>query len=218
MIKNSLVQVIGLCWCLWGGFSPGCSAAADLCQQNQHQASPDSTEPLLAFESEHIRLVVVGDSLQVDGLYRFVCGHSEAKSTILFYPFPCDSLLGGARMVSLAGRPFGGEWQPLRFKDYYPQAWGASWQIPLSPRDRYEVRAVYTQALKTEYGRYIVTTTGNWRDPLKTARFEISLPAGAVPASFSFPFERHESDGEVLYVFEVNNFRPDRDVIFTWTR
>lgn len=202
--------------CFVAGFVLLCLVATSLDRQVGNQPTTSPRAPSLVFDSEHICLTVVGDSLEVEGLYRFDCGNADAGITTLFYPFPRDSAMGGARMVSLDGRQPGGSWQPLRFKDYWPQIWAARWWIPLDGSAMYEVRAVYTQALLANYGRYIVTTTGAWRHPLRHARFEINLPAGAVPASFSFPFECIETDGKVRYVFEAENFRPDRDVIFTW--
>ena len=55
----------------------------------------------VSFDSERVKLTVISDTLEVHGTYYLVCRRSGA-SVSLFYPFPCDSLLGGARMVSLS--------------------------------------------------------------------------------------------------------------------
>jgi hypothetical protein len=195
-----------------------CLTAAALARPPGDPSAPPPAAPPLVFASELIRLTVDGDTLRVEGMYRFDRRPTGATSTPLFYPFPRDSLLGAARMVSLAGRSPGGEWEPLPFRDHTPQVRGATWRIPLDGGDRYEVRAEYVQALLDDYGRYIVTTTRAWPLPLREARFEIVLPPGAEPVSFSFPFAREEAAEGVVYVHEAADFRPDRDIVFTWRR
>ncbi len=179
-------------------------------------ATGSTGESGLVFKSERIRLTVEGDSLRVEGLYRFAYPPDSASHVTLFYPFPRDSLLGDARMVSLRGRSPGAPWQILEFTGQRPGGRGVFWRMPLDEGGHYEVDAVYVQELRDRYGRYIVTTTGQWEFPLAEARFEIVLPAGARPEFFSFPFERVEGTDPSVYSFVARDFAPDRDIVFTW--
>lgn len=170
----------------------------------------------LQFDSELIRLHIVADSLEVDGIYRFLCDARGIPEMSLFYPYPQDSLLGGARMLRLEARAPRGAWQPARFEEI-PRASGGRWWVPLDLGDSLEVRCIYRQALRTTYARYIVTTTRHWQKPLARARFEIYLPQGVSPTRFSFPFQVTQEAGVRCYVYETEHFMPAEDIIVEWT-
>jgi hypothetical protein len=176
---------------------------------------PTSWFPL-EFHSEIIKLSVEGDSLTVEGLYRFISKPTELEYTGLFYPYPADSLLGRAHMVALQARdPIQG-WVDLIHKEAKIPP-GSDWKVPLGVADTLEIRAVYRQHILASYARYIVTSTKAWQQPLRWARFEIRLPEGAEPGDFSFPFERREDEGGVFYHYEAVDFFPDRDIIVEWS-
>jgi hypothetical protein len=176
---------------------------------------PGFTGLPLQFDSELIRLYIVADSLEVDGIYRFLCDAQGAPQMTLFYPYPQDSLLGGARMLLLEARAPRGVWQPARFEEM-PAAHGGRWWVPLDLGDSLEVRCIYRQARRTNYARYIVTTTRHWQRPLSHARFEIYLPVGATPTSFSFPFRPQEDGAMRYYVYETEQFMPAQDITVEW--
>ncbi len=178
-------------------------------------AGPLTAEPPLRFHSEVITLRVLPDTLEVAGDYRFVCNPSFQETMRLFYPYPADSLLGGARMVSLHGREPGDEWRVLEYWDDRPFK-GVRWTVPVPHGDTLDVRAVYRQTIRSTYARYIVTSTKKWADPLETARFIIHLPEGAKPTAFSYDFEPATVEGVTAYVYEATDFWPDRDIIVEW--
>jgi hypothetical protein len=170
----------------------------------------------LRFESEVVRLLVAPDSVTVDGLYVMSCAPDAEGSTALFYPYPRDARLGGARSLELTVRVRPDTaWRAAPFREI-ADGRGARWQLPLSPGDTLEVHTVYKQALRANFARYIVTTTSGWEHPLRHARFEITLPENAEPVSFSFPFERCDRDGRRVWCYEATGFRPDRDIDVSW--
>ena len=169
----------------------------------------------LIFDSESIRLDIVGDSLEVRGTYVLLCRTPVEESIPLFYPFPSDSLLGGARMVSLAFRAGVDSSAPARWEEL-PLASGVRWWLPPCRGDSIVAEAVYRQKIKADYARYIVTTTRVWGRPLRRASFEIRLPPGAEPLDFSFPFERRGERGESYYAYQAQDFFPDRDIVVRW--
>jgi hypothetical protein len=176
-------------------------------------SSHDATT--IRFDSETVRLYVLGDSLEVWGLYRFDCGAAIGSPVDLAYPYPVDSLLGGVRPVSLDYRVAGGDWRPLERSDVLRKM-VSFWSLPPCGGRGLEVRAIYRQELLTSYARYIVTTTPGWGRPLRSAVFEIHLPEGAEPGEFSYPFERVSPDDELFYKYEATDFMPDRDITVTW--
>jgi hypothetical protein len=171
------------------------------------QAAPGA----LRFDSESIRLEVCGDTLRVEGIYRFLAT-SPREPLALFYPYPVDSLLGEAWTESLAWRPTpAAPWTPLA-EGTRPARDGVIWILPLGGSDRVEARTVYCQRLLARYARYIVTTTQAWPEPLREARFELILPPGMQLVESSFPFVR---EGE-HWVYETCDFMPAVDVIVRW--
>ena len=169
----------------------------------------------LRFDSEIIKLSVVGDSLEVDGTYLLACQSPFDRPIALFYPFPVDSLLGGARMIDGRARVGAKPWEPLRFQAI-PGRDGVRWWVPPSDGDTITVQGRYRQAIRERYARYIVTTTRAWDRPLRHARFEIRLPGGAEPVEFSFPFVPTSDSVGVVFVWETDGFYPDRDITVRW--
>jgi hypothetical protein len=193
--------------------------AGDLCAERGNQGRPPlpaGSEAPLVFDSEVVRLLVGPDSVEVEGTYRFSCSPAAPEFVTLFYPYPLDSLLGGAKGVSLECRTRGGAWLNAWYRDL-PSGAGAAWRVPVSAGGDLEVRAVYRQALLAPYARYIVTTTRAWSSPLKQARFEIYLPSGARPVQFSYPFELETRGAGPCYVYEVRDFWPNEDIVVEWT-
>lgn len=169
----------------------------------------------LVFDSERIVLEVLGDSLEVRGSYLLRCQGRGGASIPLVYPFPQDSLLGGWRFVSLTVRPGpAAAATPARW-DALPGRAAVRWWLPPCASDTLIAEAVYRQALRGDYARYIVITTQAWERPLKRAAFEIRLPAGVEPVEFSFPFAASEGEAGV-YRYEATDFLPDRDIILRW--
>jgi hypothetical protein len=169
----------------------------------------------LVFDSERVTLEVLGDSLEVRGSYLLRCQGRGGASIALVYPFPQDSLLGGWRFISLAVRPgLAGAATPACW-DALPGRAAVRWWLPPCASDTLVAEAVYRQALRGDYARYIVTTTQAWERPLRRAAFEIRLPAGVEPVEFSFPFAASEGEAGV-YRYEATNFLPDRDITLRW--
>lgn len=193
----------------------GCWQGGGLAWTKPTGRNTDPRGAQLEFDSEVVRLFVEADSLEVEGVYRFLCYPSDVEFMGLYFPYPADSLLGEAHTVCVEYRAQGGPWSPMEFIEM-PQGVGARWKVPLNLADTLEVRTVYRQALLASYARYIVTTTSAWRNPLTYARFEIHLPKGARPLELSFPFKPKTLDGRTVYVYEASDFMPTRDVTVRW--
>lgn len=178
---------------------------------------PLATSFPMAFDSEWVRLYIQEDTVEVRGTYWLLCRRRLDHPLPLFYPFPQDSLLGGARLVSAQARSGGAAPQSLRVDDL-PQAPGVRLWAPPCTADTLRIDAVYRQQARAGYARYVVTTTRAWDRPLRRARFEIHLPRGAHPVGFSFPFRAQESDSGGPYIFEADSFLPDHDIEVRWTR
>lgn len=157
-------------------------------------------------------MLVAGDSLEVQGLYRFVNRADRVVPLSLFYPFPADSLLGPAHMVSLVASP---DSAVVSYTETTHRL-GAIWRLRVPASDMLVVRCVYRQRLLGRFARYIVTTTLAWQEPLRHARFEIVLPEGARAPTFSYPFRERPGLVPPAYVFEVRDFLPEAEIEVRW--
>ena len=157
---------------------------------------------------------MAGDSLEVDGTYWLVCGREGGTLGIL-YPFPADPRMGEARAVRLEIRAPGGAWAPVDFAAL-PNGAALRCQVPLLAADTLEFHAVYRQALRENYGRYIVTTTRAWGRPLRRARFTFTPPPGMRLASASYPFELEEGAEPTRYAYQADGFWPAEDILVEW--
>jgi hypothetical protein len=181
------------------------------------RAAGNPTGLPLRFHSEDVRLYVEPDSLRVEGTYWFVDAGKGGGPSALFYPYPADSLLGGARTLSLEARPAGGgAWRAQHFTEMGRNL-GARWLLTGDFGDTIEVHTIYRQALRASYARYVVTTTRAWAAPLSRAYFEIHLPPGVRPERFSFPFREVASPDGPYFVYEARDFLPDRDIVVQWS-
>lgn len=176
-------------------------------------AAPREVAPI-EFRSERVKLAIDGDSLTVDGTYRFRVAPGGPRVPI-FYPFPREARLGDARMVSLAARAASGAWQPLAWREA-PAGSGVTWLLPDGLGAAPEVRAVYRQGLRGRWARYIVTTTAAWGRPLDRARFEVTLPEGARPRDATLALHAERIGGRRVWVHEARRFAPERDVDVAW--
>jgi hypothetical protein len=171
----------------------------------------------IVFDAEWVRLDVAGDSLEVHGTFLFLCREPVDEPVPLFFPFPRDSLLGEARMISLGFHAGGETPVPGRWEEV-PGIPGVRWWIPPCAGDSVVADFVYRQEIREEYARYIVTSARVWGRPLRHAAFEIRLPPGAEPIEFSYPFERRDAGGGNRWAWETEGFFPNRDVVVRWHR
>jgi hypothetical protein len=174
-------------------------------------------ESWLIFDAEWVRLDVEGESLVVRGTFLLLCREPIEESVPLFFPFPRDSLLGEARMVSLRFRVAGDARGPGRWEEV-PGNSGVRWWMPPCRGDSLVAEFVYRQEIHAEYARYIVTSARLWGRPLRYAAFEIGLPPGVEPLDFSYPFERRVGGEGTYYSWETEEFFPDRDIVVRWRR
>lgn len=178
-------------------------------------AADDPSAGRLEFDSEEIVIDVRGDAVEVTGTYHFRIVGGAVPAQPVLYPYPEDPLLGEARTLRLEYRRPDGRWAPLAFEELPPR--GVRWRLPASAADTLTVRTVYRQAMRSNYARYIVTTTQAWGQPLRKARFEIRLPPGAKDPEFSHPF-RPKGPSVRVWTYQATHFLPREDIVVRYRR
>ena len=197
-----------------GRFLAGAALTAAIACFGCGEPRPGSGISPLRFDREVVRLRVDRDTLEVEGIYGMTCASARTPVAFLFYPYPRESGLGEARTLLVECRGREGPWRPLPFLER--PSFGARWTVPLDLGDTLVIRTVYRQALHGTRARYIVSTTRDWDRPLTRARFEIRLPDGAEPIRFSHAFAPEPGPEGTVYVYEAEDFWPDRDITVTW--
>lgn len=206
--------LLAILWFAWMG-APSATLGTDQGKSgNLSSDSPGGQVPL-QFHSERIRIDVRGDSVEVDGLYRFLSTGSRRPTMTLLFPYPEDSLFGGARTALLEEVVEDGRRRDLRFEEL-ASGRGALWFLDVPEGDTLLVRTVYRQQILGCFARYIVTTTGFWSRPLVHARFEVFLPPEVEAPSFSYPFEVDPERDPRVWVYEASDFLPEEDIEIRW--
>lgn len=178
-------------------------------------AAEDRPSGRLEFDSEEIVIDVRGELVEVTGTYHFRVAGGAVPAQPMLYPYPEDPLLGEARTLRLEWQRSDGRWTPLAFEELPPR--GVRWRLPATTSDTITVRTVYRQAMRSNYVRYIVTTTQAWGQPLRKASFEVRLPPGAKDPRFSYPF-RPKGPSVQVWTYEATEFLPREDIVVRYRR
>jgi hypothetical protein len=151
------------------------------------------------------------DTVAVYGEYFFTNPDSTQASTSLYYPFPVDSISTYPFSISVADKKS----STVMYYEESPQ--GVLFNFPVQGGDTSIISVSYKQKVKRQTGRYILTTTANWGEPLGNSRYSVRIPS-----AYTLSYLSYERDSVIrkknhlVYCFFKTNFMPDRDLIFTW--
>jgi hypothetical protein len=141
----------------------------------------------------------------IEATYYFKNASNELMSALIFYPFPIDEYHYYPDSVLVFGL------------DYTKNDSGINFIMKFKPNGMETLQVFYNQKLKDNQARYIVTTTKNWKNPLKEARFIIDLPEDLNNSRFSYkPDSVIKINNRSYYYITKKNFMPDMDIIVTW--
>ncbi len=169
--------------------------------------------PGVRFASELIRVTVDDDHLYVDGIYRYRNPYPFPAIQGLSCPTPSGDGLSpveGVLVERLPVRP--GEppfLLPVRRIGGRPY-----FEVRVPARTTVELRVRYVQRHGGAKGRYLLTTTAEWRRPLEHGRYELTLVSSRLTRS-NYPLV---DDGGSSYHFERSNFMPREDWVFEFGR
>jgi len=167
----------------------------------------------LRFVRENIDVsVLMPDTIRVRGEYFFTASDSIVTMK-LFYPFPIDS-------HSLYPHAISVEKGPSREKASFDRGdRGILFSVSAKRGDTSCVKVVYEQRVTTNSGRYILTTTKNWGQPLINSRYTVSTPSNVILDFLSYECDSVAVRGEArVYSFYKKRFMPERDLIFVWRK
>ncbi|MBD3374481.1 hypothetical protein GF406_05530 [candidate division KSB1 bacterium] len=163
----------------------------------------------LRFVQEEIRFCLNGDTVQVEGIYKFYNPASSSVRTTLSYPFPKTLPFPDSLIAIQMDRQ---DTLSVIRKDH---AVLFSLQVPEKQSARLFVR--YLQPVPGRSFTYLLTTTGFWQRPLETASYTLIIPHTVRLTSLTPDYDRVcEKEGNWIYVIEKSGFIPENDFNFTW--
>ena len=164
----------------------------------------DRHELPLQFAEEIIRMRVDPPDIHMDTLYIFRNRTPASQNSSIFYPFPVDDDHPYPFDIEVEGAP---SRQVER---------GLIWNLATGPHEEISVGVKYSQHCPANSGRYILTSTAAWDEPLEKAAFEVRWPAALANVHISYAGTLTEEKGEKTLRFEKEDFLPDRDLVVEW--
>jgi len=161
----------------------------------------------LEFYREDIVFILNENFAETDAAYHFCnVGNSDIK-TVLFYPFPDNTLelinsIKIEDMITNAIIPYRKADTGIYFL-IYVKAYGQS-----------AYRVYFRQNLMDGHYKYILTTTYAWRRPLDIGNYELRMPLALALDSLSYsPDSTYVSQEIQYFIWKKKDFMPDKDFV-----
>ena len=166
----------------------------------------------IVFQKEAITATIAAcDTLAIEGIYFFVNSDADAMSAMIYYPFPIDTALEYPHRVAVV------RLSNRQAIPYVKTQKGITWQELIPPRTVDSIQVIYRQKALHPNGRYILTTTQNWKRPLERAEFIVITPAGITLKYWSFQSDSVcMRNGNIMYHALQKNFLPESDMLLEW--
>ena len=160
----------------------------------------------IEFQAEEIDFTIQDSVFIVEGDYYFVNLSNKPINTAIFYPFPDDKSMGEVIEFSVE------ESHSIKLIDRSSE--GLLIGLTLSANDTLKCEISYRQMILADSIIYILKSTQNWRNSLKSANYTLSVPLEIEIASFSYYPDSFQINGkEQTYYWQKRNFYPDKDFV-----
>jgi len=163
------------------------------------------------FFKEDIIFRLAGAHLDVEGYYWFLNNSDKPLESEIYYPFPNFSgeMIDSIRLYNISAG------QKTRYK--LEGTSGISFDLIIAPHDTTLFQIGYRQKLNGDSALYILKTTQGWGRPLIQAEYKLLVPDSLVIKKFSYPpLKSYYIQSEKIYYWKMENFMPDRDMIFNF--
>jgi len=166
------------------------------------------------FDQEKIEVFVEGGQIHVCGLYHYRNRLPLPVTFSLGLPFPVDSLHAAPSAYSVMEiASNGSEIHEIATRNYHG---GVLFRLFFLPKHEKWVRIDYFQDVAISNGRYILQTTGAWKQPLARGEYVLHLGNKAELTSSNYALHKAPCDRELSYFFVKEDFFPAQDWEFTW--
>ena len=214
--KGAVGAALVCAWAAGAGCSerPGCGKKKirRQCERKGASGRPEDCPPSarLSFESEEVRLRIAPGALEVNALYRFANTGNKPYKGSVGYPVAAAENQPAPGEVVVNGRN-------AKVRCRRAGRCAAVLKLRVPPGQVRSLRIRYRQKLKSERAVYMLTSARRWKEPIKRAEFEVSVPAYFRHVRLSYRPDHTLLKGEVrVYRFARGPFRPDRELTVTW--
>jgi len=163
----------------------------------------------LSFEAEELDFYLESDLWEMDGLFHFANYDSLSTKELIYFPVPSDSLCLPAKIQTLAIQDSNGAEVTMLNQSKN----GFTFLLSLPALSFCSLHINYTQALKSNYAKYIITTSNSWGRPLPYAKYTLHPGIKVQISSLPFPLQKQE---ERNYIWEFYDFTPDKEFEVTF--
>ncbi len=163
----------------------------------------------LTFEAEELNFYLENDLWEMDGLFHFANYDSLSAKELIFFPVPSDSFCLPPKIKALSVQDDKEGAVTLLNQDKN----GFTFLLSLPALSFCSLHLDYTQTLKSNYAKYIITTTNSWGRPLPYAKYTLHPGINVQIRSLPFPVQKQEGRN---YIWEFYDFAPEKEfeVIF----
>ena len=163
----------------------------------------------LTFEAEKLDFYLESDLWEMDGLFHFANYDTVAVKELIYFPVVCDSLCLAVKIKTIAIKDSSGAEVTLlkQTKD------GFTFFLSLPALSFCSLHINYTQTLKSNYAKYIITTANSWGRPLHFAKYTLHPGINVQISSLPFPVQKQEGRN---YIWEFYDFSPDKEFEVTF--
>ena len=163
----------------------------------------------LTFEAEELNFYLENDLWEMDGLFHFANYDSLSTHKLIFFPVPSDSLCLPPKIKAIAIQDSNGAEVTMLNQAKK----GFTFLLSLPALSFCSLHLDYTQTLKSNYAKYIITTTNSWGRPLPYAKY--TLHPGINVQIRSLPFSVQKQEGR-NYIWEFFDFAPEKEFEVTF--
>ncbi len=160
----------------------------------------------VVFQGEVIDFEISENLFSVSGNYCFVNQTGKPLKSVIFYPFPNDSLMGDVQSFEVI------ETEEISLIKHEQE--GLTIGLNFAEQDTLYCSVSYIQAMKDNAAVYILSSTRQWRNALVYARYSLSIPDTVEIRSFSYYPDSFDIDGtEQYFYWDRRGFYPDKDFV-----
>lgn len=165
------------------------------------------------FYKEDVIFEMKGDTFYVQGIY-FIRSSQPNTSLNLLYPFQVDSLMNEPVIEKAFDITHNCDLViQNKSKDFI------AFKVNFDSISETLFLIRYYQILKSNQARYILLSTQSWDKPLSQANYKLIIPQKVKIATFSYsPDKEFIKDDEKIYIWQKENFMPDRDFIIQFKK
>jgi hypothetical protein len=143
--------------------------------------------------------------------YFFVNNDSLISNTTILYPFIVNDSLPFPQKISVKNE------NDNTFLKFVKEPMGILFQIHVQPKDTVVITVDFTQQTPYKMMEYILTTTSEWKMPLKEADYIIKLHENLQLVSSSLGYDSTKTDNKLSYFYlHKKNFMPDKNLLINW--